>query len=180
MVLFLDSPSAFRRDGVSVFFVIGGFAFGGEGGRRLHVREVGFVEAEVTAAEGVGARGRSGVGAFGGHFLAGFVVMPFFARFLPLDEGVDFVDGDVFVDLSHVDRTLEERVHIQLSALGPVSEELQDAFEPAHEGGKEAIVVNVHFVDKFVEVIFVAGAEVDEGLHGLVGVGGDVLALGAL
>lgn len=40
--------------------------------------------------------------------------------------------------------------------------------------------MDVDFVDEFIEVVFVAGAEVDEGLDRLVGVGGDVLALGAL
>ena len=35
--------------------------------------------------------------------------------------------------------------------------------------------MRVHFVHEFVEVVFVARAEVDEGLDGLVGVGGDVL-----
>ncbi len=33
----------------------------------------------------------------------------------------------------------------------------------------------MHFVHEFVEVVFVALAEVDEGLDRLVGVGGDVL-----
>ena len=40
--------------------------------------------------------------------------------------------------------------------------------------------MDVDFVHEFVEVVFVAGAEVDEGLDSLVGVGGDVLPLGAL
>jgi hypothetical protein len=35
--------------------------------------------------------------------------------------------------------------------------------------------VCVHFVDEFVEVMFVALAEIDEGLYCLVWVGGDVL-----
>jgi hypothetical protein len=35
--------------------------------------------------------------------------------------------------------------------------------------------VSVDFVHEFVEIVFVARAEVDEGLDGLVGVGGDVL-----
>jgi hypothetical protein len=38
--------------------------------------------------------------------------------------------------------------------------------------------VDVDLVDEFVEVVFVAGAQVDEGLDGLIWVGGDVLALG--
>jgi hypothetical protein len=41
--------------------------------------------------------------------------------------------------------------------------------------GEEAVVVGVDFVDEFVEVVFVAGAEVDECLDCLVGVGRDVL-----
>lgn len=40
--------------------------------------------------------------------------------------------------------------------------------------------MDVNFVDEFIEVVFMAGAEVDEGLDCLVRVGGDVLALGAL
>ena len=59
-----------------------------------------------------------------------------------------------------------------------MSEELEDPFQPAHELGEEAIIVDVDLVDEFVEVILVPGAEVDEGLDGLVWVGGDVLALG--
>lgn len=31
--------------------------------------------------------------------------------------------------------------------------------------------MRVYFVDEFIEVVFVALAEVDKGLHGLVGVG---------
>jgi len=41
--------------------------------------------------------------------------------------------------------------------------------------GEEAVIVGVNFVDELVEVVFVALAEVDESLDGLVGVGGDVL-----
>jgi len=43
---------------------------------------------------------------------------------------------------------------------------------------EEAIVVDMHFVDELVEVVFMSGAEVDEGLDGLVWVGRDVLPLG--
>ncbi len=58
-----------------------------------------------------------------------------------------------------------------------MTEELEDPFNPGHKGGEEAIIMDVDFVDKFVEVVLVAGAEVDKGLNGLVRVGGDVLAL---
>jgi hypothetical protein len=40
--------------------------------------------------------------------------------------------------------------------------------------------VDVDFVDEFVEIVFVAGTEVDEGLDSLVGIGGDILALGSV
>lgn len=40
--------------------------------------------------------------------------------------------------------------------------------------------MDMYFVDEFVEVVFVTGAEVDERLDGLVGVCGDILALRAL
>lgn len=59
-----------------------------------------------------------------------------------------------------------------------MSQEFEDPFNPGHERGEEAIVVDVNFVDEFVQVVFVAGAEVNEGLDCLVWVGGDVLALG--
>jgi hypothetical protein len=41
--------------------------------------------------------------------------------------------------------------------------------------GEEAVVVGVDFMDEFVKVMFVALAEVNEGLDSLVWVGGDVL-----
>ena len=59
-----------------------------------------------------------------------------------------------------------------------MAKELEDPLQPAHEGGEEAVIMDVDLVDEFVEVVLVAGAEVDEGLDGLVRVSGDVLALG--
>jgi len=56
-----------------------------------------------------------------------------------------------------------------------LTKEFEDPFYPAHELGEETVVVSVYFVDEFVEVVFVALAEVDEGLDCLIGVGGDVL-----
>lgn len=38
--------------------------------------------------------------------------------------------------------------------------------------------MDVHLVNELVEIVLVTGAEIDEGLDGLVRVGGDVLALG--
>ena len=61
-----------------------------------------------------------------------------------------------------------------------MAKELEDTFQPAHQRAEETVVVDVHLMDEFIEVVLVAGAEVDEGLDGLVGVGGDVLALGGV
>ena len=58
-------------------------------------------------------------------------------------------------------------------------EELEDALQPAHELSEEAVVVDVDFVDKLVEVVLVSSAEVDEGLYSLIRICGDVLALGS-
>ena len=58
-----------------------------------------------------------------------------------------------------------------------MTEEFEDPLNPDHEGGEETIIMDVDFVDKLVEVVLVAGAEIDKGLNGLVRVGRDVLAL---
>ena len=159
-------------------------AGGNPGGGRRGGGATHFIEAEIATSEGGGAGGRGvesgGRAALGGHFLARFVLVPFLALFLPCDQGVDFLDRDGFVDLAHVDCALEQGVHVQFAALGPVAQKLENVFEPAHELAEEAVVVDVHFVHEFVEVVFVAGAEVDEGLDGLVRVRGDILPLGAL
>lgn len=61
-----------------------------------------------------------------------------------------------------------------------MSQKIQNSLQPSHELAKEPVVVDMHFVHEFVEIVFVAGAEVDEGLDGLVWVGGDVLMLRSL
>ena len=58
-----------------------------------------------------------------------------------------------------------------------MTKELEDPLNPSHKSGEETIIMDVDFVDKFIEVVLVAGTEVDKGLNGLVGVGGDVLTL---
>lgn len=113
----------------------------------------------------------------GCHLLARLVVVPLLALFLPPDQGIDLGDGGGFIDLAHGDGALEEGVHVEFPAFGPVPEELEDALQPAHELAEEAVVVHVDLVHELVEVVLVAGAQIDEGLHRLVGVGGDVLAL---
>ena len=106
--------------------------------------------------------------------------MPLLALLLPFDERVDLLDGFRFVDVLHVHGALEEGVHVEFPALGAVAQEFEDPLQPAHERGEEPVVVDVDLVDELVEVLLVAAAEVDEALDGLVGVGGDVLALGGV
>lgn len=101
--------------------------------------------------------------------------MPLLARLLPRDQPVDLGDGGIFVELVDRHGTFEERVHIELAGGGALAQELEDAFYPAHELCEEPVVVRVHFVHEFVEVVLVARAEVDEGLDGLIGVCGNVL-----
>ena len=139
------------------------------------------VEAKVATFEGCRPRGGFGLGgACRGHFLAGLILVPFFALFLPFDQSVDFVDRNALVNLAHVRRALEQGVHVQLATFGAVAQKFKDTFQPAHELTEEAVVVDMDLVDEFVKVVFVTGAEIDERLDGLVGVGGDVLALGTI
>jgi hypothetical protein len=56
-----------------------------------------------------------------------------------------------------------------------LAQELEDALDPAHELGEEAVVVRMYLVHELVEVMLVTLTEVDEGLNCLVGVCGDVL-----
>lgn len=58
-----------------------------------------------------------------------------------------------------------------------MAEELEDTFKPAHQLGKQAVIVDVYFVNEFVEIILMASAEIDEGLDCLVWIGRDVLTL---
>ena len=143
------------------------------------LRHIRLVEPEIAAAERVaaGRRAKRSGRLLGGHLLARLVLVPFLAGLLPLDQGIDLGDGGGFVDGRHVDGALEEGVHVQFAGAGPVAQELEDALQPAHDLGEETVVVDVDLVDEFVEVVLVARAEVDEGLHRLVRVGGDVLAL---
>ena len=69
----------------------------------------------------------------------------------------------------------EEGVDVKFSGFGTLAQKLENCFNPAHQLAKESVVVRVDFVHEFVEVVFVALAEVDEGLDCLVGVCRDVL-----
>lgn len=189
MVLFPRPPLPLRGDRICILhsIFIRGFAPTAPiapGNLIVHVRKIHFVDAEIRGAERPRARRERRISSGGGglmisgHFLSRLIVVPLLAFLLPPDKIVDLGDSGGLVDLVHFDGTLEEGVHVEFAAFGPMAEELEDALEPAHELAEETVVVNVDLVDKFVEIVLVAGAEIDEGLHRLVRVGGDVLALG--
>lgn len=58
-----------------------------------------------------------------------------------------------------------------------MAEELEDTFQPAHELGKQTVIVDVDFVNELVKIILMASAEIDEGLDCLVWIRRDVLTL---
>lgn len=58
-----------------------------------------------------------------------------------------------------------------------MTKEFEYTFQPAHYLGEQTVIVNVHFVDEFVEIVLMPSAEVDEGLNCLIGIGGNVLTL---
>ena len=146
--------------------------------------DIYLIETKITTPECRSTRSRFyGTGAtraFRRHLLPRLILMPLLPLFLPLDQGVDLLNCLRLVNLPHIRGPLKQSVHIQLPALRPLPQELQDPFQPAHELGEEPVVVDVDLVDELVEVVLVARTEVDEGLHGLVRVGGDVLPLAAL
>lgn len=136
------------------------------------------VQAKVTTSEGGAAGcGFYCAGTLGCHLLSCFVLVPLFPFSLPSDESIDLRDRHVLVYLAHVHSALEESVHVELPALRTVSQEFEDALQPAHQLLKEAVVVDVYFVNEFVKIVLMALAKVNEGLDGLVGVGRYVLAL---
>jgi hypothetical protein len=79
-----------------------------------------------------------------------------------LDKGVDFAERDRDVEARSGEY---EGVHVDRGGEA-FAEERQDYFDPFHEmGEQEVFVVDVHFVDEFIEFVFVPGTQVDEGLN---------------
>ena len=104
--------------------------------------------------------------------------MPLLTGRLPLDQAVDLSDRFSPVNGVGIHATLEQSVHVELAATtGAVAQELEDAFQPTHELIEEPVVVDMDLVHELVEVVFVARAQVDESLDGLVRVCGDFLPL---
>jgi len=80
-------------------------------------------------------------------------------------EGDGNIDSWGFVD---------EGVHVDFGGK-TVAEEGENDFDPFHEMGEEEVfVVDVDFVNEFIEFFFVTRTEVDEGLYKFIGIGGKV------
>jgi hypothetical protein len=103
--------------------------------------------------------------------------MPSLPSFLPAYERVDFCYCFGLVELIDRNSALKKGIHVKLSVLGTLAEKLEDSFDPAHQFLEESIVVEMNFMNKFIEVMLMALAEVDEGLNCLVRICGDVLLL---
>lgn len=112
------------------------------------------------------------------HLLPCLVRVPFLPRHLPLDQAVNLMDRLVLVDYIRVHASLKQGIHIKLTtAARAVAQEVEDALQPAHQLVEKAIVVLVHFMDKFVKVVLVPRAQINEGLYRLVGVRRHLLSL---
>lgn len=77
--------------------------------------------------------------------------------------------------MSDTNSTGDEGVDVNFSGLGTLAEEFEDILNPAHELSEETIVMRMHLVDKFVEVVLMPLAEINERLNCLVRVCRDVL-----
>ncbi len=75
---------------------------------------------------------------------------------------------------------MEQRIHVQPTGAGTVTQEVKDTLKPAHKLVKQSIIVLVYFVNEFVELVFVTGTEINESLDSLVGICGDFLPLTSL
>ena len=93
----------------------------------------------------------------------------FFLAVCHLIKVFDLSDGLIFIDQIRVHATLEQGVHVQLvTTCRSMAQEVKNTFEPAHQLVEESIIVLVHFVDELVEIVLMAGAEVNEGLDCLI------------
>ena len=149
----------------------------------IQLRQVRRMDAKVASREAMHRQTAttaigSGPGTLGRHLLARLGMVPVLAGSLPADKGVRVADDGGGVEEMGVESVADEGVHVEGTGAGALAQEGQDVLDPAHELVEEAVVVAVDLVDELVKVVLVAGAQVDEGLDGLVGVGGDVLALG--
>ena len=134
--------------------------------------KVAALESCYTAKHGVGFI------ASACHLLPRLILVPLLAGGLPLDQAVDLSDRFPPINSVRVYATLEQSIHVKFAATArAVAQELEDALQPAHELIEKPVVVNVDFVYELVKVVFMARAQVDESLDGLIGVCGDFLTL---
>lgn len=89
------------------------------------------IKTKVTASECFKAGKavcRTTSGTLSGHFLSRLIVVPSLALFLPTDESVDLLYGDRFVNLADIHSPLEKSVHVHLTTLWAMAEEVQNPF----------------------------------------------------
>jgi hypothetical protein len=103
--------------------------------------------------------------------------MPSLPGFLPVDQSINFFYCFALIELIHRDSALEEGIHVELSIFRALAEKLKNTFDPAHQLIKEAVIVEMNLVNKFIEIVFMTLAKVDESLNGLIWICGDVLLL---
>ena len=92
------------------------------------------------------------------HLLTGLSNMPPLPRQLPLNQQIDLLYSLLTINQALFHGLLKQTIHIQLAPRGSMFQELQNALDPAHELVKQAIIVNVNLMDKFVQILFVSGA----------------------
>lgn len=99
------------------------------------------VKTKVAAVEGSYARDRLSGCALGGHLLPRLVQVPSLAVLLPLNQGVDLFQRNILVNLAGSHSALEQSIHVHLTALWALAQELEDFLNPRHQGLEESIVV---------------------------------------
>lgn len=58
-----------------------------------------------------------------------------------------------------------------------MTQKLEDALKPAHKLVEKPVVVGMYLVDELVEIVFMAGTQVNEGLNCLIRICRDLLPL---
>jgi hypothetical protein len=133
---------------------------GWKGGRRRR-RETNLIESKITRFESSHPTQDISrvVTTTARHLLPGLVLMPLLPLRLPPNQTVNLPNRLLLIHPPALHRPRKQGIHIQLSSTrGSVPQKLKDAFQPAHELVEEPVVVDMHLMHEFVEVVLVAGA----------------------
>jgi hypothetical protein len=101
--------------------------------------------------------------------------MPLLPSLLPFDQLIYLLYALFLVHLPQIDCALDKRIHIQLSPTRALAKKVQYILQPSHQRAEEPIVVDMYLVHKFVKVVLVPSTQVDEALHSLIRISGDIL-----